>query len=63
MQMASIYLIKREMLPINNSIIQYVLYLIIIWTISILGGYYLNIIWSDFIYGKKNVQKDNRLHS
>lgn len=59
MQMASIYVIKQSMLPIDNKVMQYVLYMIIIWTISIGGGIILNKLWSNLLYGRKNVQKSN----
>ena len=54
MQMASIFLIRREFFPINNRIMQYALYILVIWTISIWGGYILNQLWSKYLYGNKS---------
>lgn len=53
MQMASIFIIKQEMIPVQNRTAQYVLYMAIIWTVSIWGGYLLNKLWSNVLYGNK----------
>lgn len=54
MQMASIFMIKQEMIPVQNRTVQYVLYMAIIWTMSIWGGYLLNKLWSNVLYGNKH---------
>jgi hypothetical protein len=55
MQMASIYLIKVSYIGIDNKYLNYIVYLVVVWTLSIGGGILLNKFFSKKLY-KKSVR-------
>lgn len=57
MQMASIFLIKDKMLPIDNIMLRFAVWVMIIWIISIGGGYLLNRFFINTIYAPKNIKQ------
>lgn len=58
-QMASIFLINLSMINVNNRYLRYVIWMIIIWVISIGGGIVLNKVYSQILYRERSVQKIN----
>lgn len=59
MQMASIYILNKDMISVDNKVLHYFLYASIICTISIGGGILLNKLFAKFIYNYSHVQKHN----